>query len=206
MTMTQTAFAGRHSMDSPEWYTPLPFVEAARAVMGGIDLDPASHEEANRLVQATQFYTEQDNGLAQPWHGRVFLNPPGGLVKDFWRKLLDERARGVDEAIWIGYSLEQLQTLQTAGCVTTPLDYPLCVPSKRIAFVENAAKRAARIAALIAKGEAPGASVRARTIAADCRLGKPPKDAPSHGNYITYLGPHVGRFRDVFSHFGRVRV
>jgi hypothetical protein len=122
-------------------------VEAAREVMGAIDLDPASHEEANRVVKATRYFTVEDNGLVQSWQGRIFLNPPGGLVNEFWGVLVDERMRfqrtgaGVSEAIWIGYSLEQLQTLQQAGAARTPLDFPMCITKKRIAFVENEAKR-----------------------------------------------------------------
>lgn len=200
-------FAGRHSCDSPEWYTPGRFVEAARDVMGGIDLDPASHEEANRTVKATTFFTKEDDGLVRGWHGRVFLNPPGGdgLVPRFWRVLICEFAQHrVEQAIWIGYSLEQLQTLQQA-CATTPLHYPMCVPKARIAFVENEAKRVERLANLIAKGEKPNATERAQKIAAACRAGRPPKDAPSHANYITYLGEHVDRFVEAFSQFGGVK-
>ena len=44
--------------------------------MGGIDLDPLSSDEANGTVKATTYYTPADDGFAQEWTGRVFLNPP----------------------------------------------------------------------------------------------------------------------------------
>jgi hypothetical protein len=193
--MTALDFAARHTCDSPEWYTPPLFVEAAREVMGGIDLDPASDEEANLTVKAPRFFTAEDDGLKQPLHGRIFLNPPGGKNTDgkptvlaFWRHLLREWALGhVNEAIWIGYSLEQLQTLQSVT-FKSPLDFPMCVPNRRIAFVENAAKKSERIARMIAAGKSPNE-----------------KSQPSHANYITYIGPNSGTFKRVFSQFGQVR-
>ena len=51
-------------------------MEACRVALGAIDLDPASCEVAQGEVQAARYFTKSDDGLAQPWHGRIFLNPP----------------------------------------------------------------------------------------------------------------------------------
>lgn len=196
--MTRTKTASRHSCDSPEWFTPRPFVEAAREVLGGIDLDPASHAEANRIVRARRFYDERANGLRRPWSGRVFLNPPGGLVAEFWHRLIDAwEAGSIVGAIWIGYSLEQLQTLQGTRC-ESPLAFPFCVPDRRIPFVESAAKRELRRQALELENRGrrrEGLELKKWKEAA----------APSHANYVTYIGRAPARFARVFGAFGEVR-
>lgn len=63
---------------TPEWWTPKKYIDAVHKVMGDIDLDPASCEEANKTVMAKQFYSPEDDGLSKEWEGRVFLNPPYG--------------------------------------------------------------------------------------------------------------------------------
>jgi phage N-6-adenine-methyltransferase len=77
--------------DQNDWRTPRKYLDAARAVMGGIDLDPASSLEANETVQAQELYTEADNGLDKPWKGRVWLNPPyGGEARLFVERMIKE--------------------------------------------------------------------------------------------------------------------
>lgn len=198
--------AGRHSMDSPEWYTPPEFALAAVEVMGGIDLDPASHEEANQIVRADYFFTEAQNGLTREWGGNVFLNPPGGLVNAFWEKaMLEWQHSRVKQMIWVGYSLEQLQTLQQSKAGMTPFSFPTCITKKRIAFIENEAKKKARIEKLLARGDAPNASKRHQQIAANIRAGKEPPNSPSHSNYFSYVGPNIDAFKSVFRQFGETR-
>lgn len=59
-----------------EYYTPPKIVEAARGVMGDIDLDPASSYHANLTVKARVYFDNE--GLTQDWFGRVWMNHPFG--------------------------------------------------------------------------------------------------------------------------------
>ncbi|SDR52667.1 chromosome partitioning protein, ParB family [Rhizobiales bacterium GAS113] len=75
---------------NPEWYTPAKYLDLARQVLGGFDLDPASHEVAQRNVRADKFFTAEQSGLEQEWNGRIWLNPPYShpLLGKFIDKLL----------------------------------------------------------------------------------------------------------------------
>lgn len=99
--MATTAY--RHvSDDSYEWYTPQEYINAARSTMGGIHLDPASCDDANKIVGAANFYSLTDDGLQQPWHGTVYLNPPYSYpaVEQFGQKLIAEyNAGNVSQAV-----------------------------------------------------------------------------------------------------------
>lgn len=169
---------------SNEWYTPARYVEAARRVMGGIDLDPASCELANRTVKATRYYTKEQNGLAQDWYGRVWLNPPYGqpaltasgrsaggnsiqnsLLRKFIFKLLDEYVSG--------------NVTQALLCVTSDTDaawfqplwqFLICFTSHRVVFVR------------------PGLEGRAQFF----------------GTVFVYLGLNEQAFIDEFSQFGTI--
>ena len=77
-----------------EWYTPSKYIECARNAMGTIDVDPASCEIANRTVNATKYFTIDDDGLTQKWLGNVWMNPPysGKLIGPFVETILEKYA------------------------------------------------------------------------------------------------------------------
>jgi|GEM_PF-1524858 len=79
-----------------EWYTPAQYIEAAREVLGVIDLDPASSAEANETVDAERFLTIDDDGLSHEWHGALWMNPPYSqpAIMDFCTKLVAEYEEG----------------------------------------------------------------------------------------------------------------
>ena len=83
-----------------EWYTPDEYLDAARSVLGGFDLDPASSDTAQEKIQAASYYTKDDDGLKRPWHGRVWLNPPYSqpLISYFIDRLCEAADSGEIEA------------------------------------------------------------------------------------------------------------
>lgn len=141
----------QHLSLSDSWMTPQDIIERVRNTLGGIDLDPASSEEANKRVKATLWCSEEDDGLAQKWSfvGRaqsVFVNPPGGKYPKghalggqgktglFWQKLMTERAVGhIKHAVFLFFSIEALSNLQ-GNDFYSPSQFPVCIPNRRIAF------------------------------------------------------------------------
>jgi hypothetical protein len=126
-----------HSAQSVEQYTPALIVEAARSALGGrIAFDPASCEFANRVVKAERYLAA--DGLTSSWSGPLFVNPPGKGPTNpkgqaaWWDKLMRERQPSWD-AIFLGFSLELLQTAQSYNCAQ-PLSFSVCIPKRRIKF------------------------------------------------------------------------
>ena len=60
--------------ETSEWYTP-PEIFKALGLM--FDLDPCS-PGSGHWVPAKRIFTQEDDGLKQPWHGLVFMNPQFG--------------------------------------------------------------------------------------------------------------------------------
>jgi hypothetical protein len=76
--------------DKDEWLTPPPILEA----LGEFDLDPCSPVDRPWDTARTH-YTILDNGLARPWSGRVWLNPPYGPQTGKWLRKLAEHGDGI---------------------------------------------------------------------------------------------------------------
>lgn len=92
--MAGLGMGGHHSaaMLKDEWLTPPEILRA----LGDFDLDPcAPHASRRPWEMATRHYSLEDNGLAQPWAGRVWLNPPYGRETARWLDRLADHGDGV---------------------------------------------------------------------------------------------------------------
>ena len=77
---------------SVEWYTPKwVFDELAME----FDLDPAHPHDMESAVPAKTKYTIFDDGLKQPWFGKVWLNPPYGTSTPVWIRRMIEHKNGI---------------------------------------------------------------------------------------------------------------
>lgn len=186
--------SAQHSCKSYDHYTPSEYANAARYVLGAIDLDPASCAQANAIVRATCFYTKETNGLEQPWLGRVYVNPPGDprgrLIKAFWRRACKHALYGGPDAVvlWAGYSMGPIPRLHSCEPFDdgTPCPGPMSWP-----FV-------------IIGPQGPCTTNGGRICWIDGETGRPGTQ-PGHGNYFCLLGGNHAqrkRFAERFGAFG----
>ncbi len=73
-----------------EWLTPPNIIDA----LGPFDLDPCS-PVVRPWPTAKKHYTVSDDGLSQKWEGRVWCNPPYGLVAAKWLDKLASHGNGI---------------------------------------------------------------------------------------------------------------
>lgn len=163
---------------SNEWYTPPNIIAAAREVLGEIDLDPASCDKANKVVQASKIYTKEQNGLQLPWHGRVWLNPPFGRKQTpgtkthqgLWvQKLVEEHEKGnVTQAILLTTCRPDTQWFHMLW------SYPICFADHKIGFYTPEKGRILQ------------------------------EVSHAHGTLFVYFGGNTERFKEVFLKFGPI--
>lgn len=128
---------------NPEWMTPSGIIQTARNIMGSIDCDPATFTKAQKLINATIYYTATNNGAGDnsPWLGNVWLNPPyytGSKKKPginaFSRKLISEIGKGhTTQAIFLAQSKTETywfrRLFKQANCVM--------FTNRRIKFIDE---------------------------------------------------------------------
>lgn len=125
----RTRFTGEN-----EWYTPPEYMEAVRACLGAIDVDPASSARAQESVRASRFFTRDNDGLRHDWHGRIWLNPPYSQpdIARFIDKLLAEIAVGrVCQAILLTHNYTDTAWFHAAAGKSAAI----CFTRGRIRFV-----------------------------------------------------------------------
>lgn len=79
-----------HDGKSHDWITPPVILNA----LGPFDLDPCACIP-QPWPCASKSYTIRDNGLIQPWRGRVWLNPPYGPKVGEWLSKMARHGRGI---------------------------------------------------------------------------------------------------------------
>jgi site-specific DNA-methyltransferase (adenine-specific) len=81
--------AGMMSSATPEWATPQDLFDRLSLSHGPFDLDVCATPENAKVAR---FFTKADDGLAQEWVGRCWMNPPYGREIGKWVRKARESA------------------------------------------------------------------------------------------------------------------
>jgi len=73
--------AVHYSSATDEWSTPQELFDALSAKLGPFTLDACASAEN---AKCERYFTRADDGLARPWTGRVWMNPPYGRTLGRW--------------------------------------------------------------------------------------------------------------------------
>jgi len=80
------------SSATAEWPTPQELFNELSFVYGGFTLDPCA---TAHNAKCRNFFTKEEDGLRQPWKGKVFVNPPYGREIGRWvKKAWEESQNG----------------------------------------------------------------------------------------------------------------
>lgn len=200
-----TSPAALHSVSSSSWFTPPEIIEAAREMMGGIDLDPASEPAAQAHVRAERALYA--GALEADWTTarKIWLNPPSP-PREWWSKLANVGLGvGGMQGTYMAYSLEQLSQSQKWAPLSM-LQFSVCIPKARIRYLRTAADALA-VCELKLKfyGGEPSTILQKERD----RLAALPPDSlvpgpsPSHASAIVGLGMGLDKFAAHFGKFGQ---
>lgn len=103
---------------SDDYYTPA-HVFAALGLE--FDLDVCAPPDGPPCVPAERWFTKEDDGLSQPWSGRVWMNPPYSHATPWVRKFITHR-HGV-ALLPHAKSAWHIQLLATDAATTEPGRY-----------------------------------------------------------------------------------
>lgn len=90
--MTGFTHDRRTKASTDEWYTP---PEVFDALGLAFDLDPAAPPGGVPWVPTARYFTRREDGLTQPWQGRVWMNPPYGRNTGRWLAKLADHGDGL---------------------------------------------------------------------------------------------------------------